>query len=125
MREERMAEALAAHVDGGGSRPFAGELDDLAEGEHTELTSLVQLANHLEMRMQLLQAPPAFVRSLREELVKEAERRMVERRRRRRLAVIGGAAAGVVVSIASLVGGIVVLIKWLRTRTQAQQASTA
>jgi hypothetical protein len=125
MREERIAEALAAHVEKGGVRTFTEEVTDLAEEERHEVESLVRLADCLEARMQPVQASPAFVQSLRQELVEVAERRIAERERRHRIAMISAAVAGAVVSVASLVGGIVVLIKWLRTRTEARQASTA
>ena len=123
MRQERMAEWVAAYTEGGGS--LASAMEELPECDRQELVSLLRLARHLDSHMPLLQAPSLFSQSLRQELVKEAERRMVRRRRRRRVALIGGAVAGIVVSIASVVGGIVVLVKWLRTRTEARQASTA
>ncbi len=125
MSQEQMAEWLATHTDGGGSPASTRAMDELPERDRHELASLVRLAQELESHMRLLQAPSVFAQSLRQELLREAERRMVRRRRRRRVALIGGAVAGVVVSIASLVGGIVVLVKWLRTRTEARQASTA
>lgn len=125
MREERIAEALAVHADRRDDRIFADETADLSEEERRELGSLIRVAECLEARMQPVGAPPAFVRSLGKELVEAAERRMTERERRHRIAVISAAVAGAVVSIASVVGGVVVLIKWLRTRTEARQASTA
>jgi hypothetical protein len=60
-----------------------------------------------------------------DELVREAKHRRLKREKRHRIAVISAAVAGGIVSIASLVGGIVVLVKWLRTRSEARQASTA
>lgn len=125
MREEKIAEALAIHTERRSVGPVAEQLADLTEEEHDELASLIGVADRLEMRMQPVQASPAFVRSLGQELVGAAEQHIAERRRRHRIAVISAAVAGAVVSIASVVGGIVVLIKWLRTRTEARQASTA
>jgi hypothetical protein len=125
MREERIAEALAIHTERRDGGPFAEQVADLTEEERGELTSLIEMADCLEARMQPVQASPAFVRSLGQELVGAAEERMAERRRRHRIAVISAAIAGAVVSIASVIGGIVVLIKWLRTRTEARHASTA
>jgi hypothetical protein len=124
MRKEGIAEVLAAYIERRGAETLADLKADLTEEERAELTSLVQLSDCLEARMQPVQASPAFVRSLRQELVGAAEGRMAERRRRHRIAMISAAIAGAVVSIASVVGGIVVLIKWLRTRTEARQAST-
>lgn len=124
MRKEEMAELLAAHTEERDVGASADRTADLTEEERDELESLVQLSDCLEARMQPVQASPAFVRSLGQELVEAAEHRIAEQRRRHRIAMIGAAVAGAVVSIASVVGGIVVLIKWLRTRTEARQAST-
>jgi hypothetical protein len=117
-----MAEALAAHLEGGdASASEAG----LSEEERAELASLVHLSDRLDARMRPLRPRSSFVRSLGEELVREAGRRVVKREKRRRIAVISAAVAGGLVSVASLVGGIVMLVKWLRTRSEARQASTA
>lgn len=120
-----MADVLAACLAASGGETLADEMAELTGREHEDLASLVCLAGQLDTRMRPLKAPPVFARSLRQELVREAERRFSMRQRRRRIALIGGAAAGAVVSIVSLVGGLVVLIKWLRTRTEARQASAA
>lgn len=125
MSEEQMAEALAVSLDASGC-PTAGDvMAELTEWQAEDLASLVLLAGHLDNRMQLRQAPSVFARSLRQELVREAERRIAARQRRRRIALIGGAVAGGVVSVASLVGGIIVLVRWLRTRTEARPMSAA
>jgi hypothetical protein len=150
MREERVRDALAACVEARGARAsdapapraeapraewpraewprgrgFDGASADLTDGERAELASLLFLADQLDERMQPLHPSPAFVRSLKAKLVEGARRQMVKRERRRRVAVIGAAVAGGLVSIASLAGGVVLLIKWLRTRTEARQASAA
>ncbi len=117
-----MAEALAAHLEG---RDVSASEASLSDEERAELTSLIHLSDCLDARMRPLRPSPSFVRSLGEELVREAERRMVKREKRRRIAVISAAVAGGLVSVASLVGGIVVLVKWLRTRSEARQASAA
>jgi len=129
MGEERIREALAAHVEGrirpgpaSQGAPVSGALTGEA---HTELASLDRLADLLSERMQPLRPSPVFVQSLGAELVEAAGRKMKSRERRRRVAVIGAAVAGAAVSVASLVGGVVVLIRWLRTRTAARQLSTA
>ena len=129
MREDRVRQALAAHVEGQGRPVLAGHGADagseLTEEEHAELASLARLADILTERMRPLRPAPAFVQSLGAELVEAAGRKMKSRERRHRVAVIGAAVAGAAVSIASLVGGVVMLIRWLRTRTAARQASTA
>jgi hypothetical protein len=121
-RSWSMAEALAVHVQEGADG--ASELG-LSGEERAELESLARVAHRLDARMRPLHPSPPFVRSLGEELVREAGRRIVRREKRRRIAVISAAVAGGLVSIASLVGGIVVLVKWLRTRSEARQASAA
>jgi hypothetical protein len=129
MREERVREALAAHVEGRGGQAPAERIVEMSRGmteeEQHELASLIVVADRLEERMERVQPSATFVQSLRAELVEEARRRTKSRERRHRVAVISAAVAGAAVSIASLVGGVVVLIKWLRTRTEARQASTA
>ena len=117
-----VAEALAAHVEGGQVHP---EGPDLSDEEQAELASLLYIADRLDAQMEPRRPSPAFVRSLGEELEREAEQCMARRKRRHRVAVISAAVAGGIVSVASLVGGVVVLVKWLRTRTEARQASTA
>ena len=125
MSDEQMAEALAVTLDASGCLTAADVTAELTERQLKDLASLVCLAGHLDDRMQRLRAPGVFTRSLREELVTEAERRIVVRQRRRKIALIGGAVAGGVVSVASLIGGVIVLIRWLRTRTEARQMSAA
>jgi hypothetical protein len=129
MREEMVREALASLVEGRGVQAPAGDGLDPSKGltdeERAELKSLILVADRLAERMQPVDPSPVFVRSLGAELVEEAGRQMVKRERRHRAAVISAAVAGAVVSIASVVGGVVMLIKWLRTRTDARQASTA
>jgi hypothetical protein len=122
------AQAPRADAPRAGKPPghgFDGASADLTDGERAELASLVFLADQLEERMQPLHPSPAFVRSLGAKLVEGVRRQMVKRERRRRVAVISAAVAGGLVSIASLAGGVVLLIKWLRTRTEARQASAA
>jgi hypothetical protein len=129
MREEKVREALAAHLERRAAEEPAGCVvgpsDDLADEERAELESLVFMSLRLEERMQPVHPSPGFVRSLGAELVEEAGHQVVKRERRHRVAMISAAVAGAVVSIASVVGGVVLLIKWLRTRTGAHQASTA
>lgn len=122
MGDERTAEASIIH---GQMRQGGLEDDpriDLTDAERAQVASLARLADRLQASMQLVHPSPAFVRSLREELVEEAEHRMTRRKRRQRVAMIGAAVFGSVVSVASVVGAIVVLVKWLRTRTQARHA---
>ena len=119
---EPMAQALAGCQEGGGCRPVVSHLSD---EDRTELQSLLHMSHRLDTRMVPLHPSPAFKESLGDELVREAKRRILKREKRHRIAVISAAVAGGIVSLASLVGGIVVLVKWLRTRSEARQASTA
>ncbi len=116
-----IAEALAAHLGGHETHPHTRHLP---AAQRADLASLLRLAERLDAHFQPLRPSPAFVRSLGTELVQEARRRQAQRKRRHRIAVISAAVAGGVVSVASLVGGIVVLVKWLRTRN-ARQTSAA
>lgn len=121
MDEERMAEALSAYVDGL-SEHYGVEL---SVKDREQMAPLFRLADRLQRTMRPMEPSQPFVRSLRDELEKEAQRQIVLRKRKRRFAMIGAAAVGSVVSVASLVGAIVVLVRWLRTRTQTHQASAA
>jgi hypothetical protein len=121
MDEERMTEALSAYVGG----LSEGSGIELPVKEREQLVPLLRLADQLQQTMRPVEPSLAFVRSLRDELEKEAQRQIALRKRKRRFAVIGAAAVGSVVSVASLVGAIVVLVRWLRTRTQTHQASAA
>ena len=117
-----MADLLATHLEEKSERPRAFELSG---GDRAELESLLTIARSLDERMTPRRPSPAFVRSLGRELVDEAGRRARRREKRRRIAVITAAIAGGLVSIASVVGGIVMLVKWLRTRSDARHPSTA
>ncbi|MGD8996900.1 MAG: hypothetical protein PVH80_02225 [Anaerolineae bacterium] len=129
MREKRVREALAAHVERRDAEaPVGGGLDEsagLTDAERAELASLILIADQLDERMRPVHPSPGFVRSLGTELVEEAKRRIVKRQQRQRVAMISAALAGAIVSVASLAGGVVLLIRWLRTRTAARQASAA
>jgi esterase/lipase len=132
MNEERIAQALAAYVDDyeyehkyENDEESKQAVRRLTESERKQLTSLTELSNRLQQRMHPVSPSPAFVQSLRDELVEEAEHHLSAREKRRRIAMISAAVAGSVVSIASVIGTIIVVVKWLRTRTRSRQASTA
>jgi len=117
-----VADLLAArHQDG--DAPILEP--DLTAEDRAELDALLLVARRLDARMKPRRPSPAFVRSLGDELMDEARRRIRRREKRHRIAVISAAVAGTVVSVASVVGGIVVLVKWLRTRSGARHPSTA
>lgn len=126
MRAERacdpMAELLSVHLEAGDETFLSS---DLSAEDRAELSSLLTIARSLDARMTPKRPAPAFVQSLGRELVDEAARRARQRNKRHRIAVITAAVAGGVVSVASVVGGIVMLVKWLRTRADGRQPSTA
>ncbi len=126
MSEERMAEALAAHVEGLTGRPGAVQPINLTNEERSRLTPLFQLAERLHRNMQPVQPSAAFVHSLGKELVDGAKRQITLAKRIRRAVLIGAAALGSLLSIASLVGAIIFVIVRLRERmqTRAIQAPT-
>ncbi len=117
-----VAQALAACQEEDGTCPAVSHL---SHEDRAELQSLLRISHRLDARMAPFHPSPAFRESLGDELMREAKHRMLKREKRHRIAVISAAIAGGIVSIASLVGGIVVLVKWLRTRSESRQASTA
>lgn len=121
MNEERLAEVLSNYTDGVAR---SQEAFDLTEEESRHLAPLFQLSEHLQRRMQPVEPSTAFVHSLRDELVEEARKRMAFRERIQRLVMIGAAALGSILSIVSVVGVIILLVKWLRARSPAHRAPT-
>jgi len=126
MNEQRMITALAAHADKLTGRLEAMQQVSVTDEEHNQLASLFQLAEQLHQSMPPIQPSAAFVRSLGRELMEQTGRQFALKKRWRRAMVIGAASVGSLVSIASLVGAIVFVIKQLRARaqTQALQAQT-
>ncbi len=120
MKKERMAEALAFHAEG-----LIGQRDDaeavtLADDEHTRLAPLFELAGRLKQSMQPVKPSATFVRTLGEELVERARRRIALTKRVRRGLLISAAALGSVLSVASVVGAIALVITRNRARAQAR-----
>jgi len=122
MKEKRAIEILAAHADTLTGRPKAMQSLDVKDEEHTQLAPLFQLAERLHQSMQPVKPSADFVRSLRRELVENARRQIKLKKRMRRVMVIGAAALGSLVSIMSVVGAAIFVIKRLRARAQALQA---
>ena len=122
MTDQRAVELLAAHADALIGRSEGLQQADMTDHERDQMTHLFQLAARLQQRMQPVQPPAAFVRSLKAELINSARRQAVLTERKRRSVLIGAAAVGSVVSIASVVGAIVFLVPRLRARAQARVA---
>nr|HID13441.1 hypothetical protein [Anaerolineae bacterium] len=120
MNKRRMAEVLAAHAEGLTGRPEAIQQINMTDEERGRLTPLFQLAERLQQSMQPVQPSAAFVRSLGRELVDNAKRQIMLTKRLRRAVMIGAAALGSLVSIASVVGAIILVVVRLRARAQAR-----
>jgi len=124
MDEKKLVEALSAYTDNLTRSSDAPLPPALTDEERKELTPLFRLSQRLQQNMQLVHPSPSFVHSLRDELVKESRRRIALRERIRRIVMIGAAALGSILSIVSVVGGIVLLVKWLRARSSTPRAPT-
>jgi predicted ATP-dependent protease len=125
MNEERVAEALAAYVDETTGHGRARPEINLTDEERRRLAPLVQLSKQLQQNMKPVSPSAAFVRSLGRELTHRAEQQIALTKRLRRAIVIGAAALGSLLSIASVVGAIVLLIARLRARARARALHTA
>jgi hypothetical protein len=124
MDEKRKAELLAVYVESLSGGPAAVRKIELTEEEREHLAPLFQLAERLQQSIRPVRPAPAFARSLGNELVNDARRQLTLRKRTRRVMMIGAAAVGSLVSIASVVGAIIFLIRRLRAQTQTQHAPT-
>jgi len=125
MTEEHVTEVLAAYTEGLIEQSETALLFNVTEEEHNRLAPLFQLAERLQQSMRPVQPSAAFVRTLGRELVDNARRRIMVTKRLRRAALIGAAALGSLLSIASVVGAIVLVVARLRARAQATRAIQA
>jgi hypothetical protein len=85
-----------------------------------QLAPLFQLAEQLQQGLQPVQPSASFVRSLGKELASSAAHQVILARRMRRGVLIGAAAVGSLVSIASIIGAIVLVVVRLRARAHAR-----
>jgi len=122
MSKKRVTEVLAAHAESLIGLAEHPEQPDLTDRERSEVTPLFQLAERLHANMQPVQPPVAFIRSLKEELVEHARQHVAVTMRVRRSVLIGAAALGSILSVASVVGALLILVPRLRARTQARVA---
>ena len=124
MNKKHMVEALTAHAEklvGRSDHITSNDLaNDLTNEERKQLTPLIQLSERLHQNLKPIQPSAAFVSSLGKELKGQAQRQIAMRKRKRRVLVISAAAVGSVVSIASIVGAILLVIARLRARSQTQ-----
>jgi hypothetical protein len=124
MDERHVVQMLAAHAEGLINRRENMQQIKMMDEEHSRIGPLFQLAERLQQSMQPVQPSATFMRSLGQELVDNAQRQIMLTKRLRRAMLIGAAALGSLLSIASVVGAIVLVITWLRGRAQAQTIHT-
>jgi len=108
MNASNISDLLARHADGL-MNPSSTSLKTPATcmTETDSVLPLLSLAELLHTHMKPVYPRPAFVHKLRSELVENDRRRMAVARRMRRILTIGAAVLGSVVSIASVVGAII------------------
>jgi len=124
MDEKREAEILAVYVEGLSGQPAAVRQIELTEEEREHLAPLFQLSERLQRSLRPVRPSPTFVHSLGRELVDDTGRQFALSKRTRRVMMIGAAAVGSLVSIVSVVGAIVFLMRRLRAQVQTQHAPT-
>lgn len=122
--ERRADEVLAAHAETLIGRQEAMEQIHVTDSEHAQLASLFDLAKHLQASMPPVRPPSGFVHSLSRELARSAQHQIAAAKRLRRGILIAAAAAGSLISIASIVGAIILLVSHLRARARASTPST-
>lgn len=120
MRKKRAANVLIAHADELIGRPKAMHNLEVTDAERAQLAPLFQVAERLRNDMILVKPSAAFIHSLGKELANTAKHQIAVTRRMRRGVLIGAAAVGSLVSIASIVGAIVLVVMRLRARAQAR-----
>lgn len=122
MTEEQTAELLAVYVD----QLISGEetaLDvEMTPQEREEIEALFQLSARLQRNLNPVQPSRDFTQALKDDLVEKAQRQIEAQKKRRKVTIIGAAALGSVVSIASLIGAIVLLVKRLKGKSRTQVA---
>lgn len=99
-------------------------MDGIGVGSTAEQSKLTldELSERLRCALTPVQPNPAYVRSLREEIVGRARQAAPDDGSSRRTALIAAAAVGSVISIASVVGAVVFFITRRRAHLGAAQA---
>jgi len=120
MIEQRVVELLAAHGDSLVGRPQALRRANPSPQEREQLAQFFMLAENLKESMPPVAPSPAFVDSLRRELVASSGVYVKRAKRTRRSVLIGAAAVGSVLSIASVVTAIVLMVSRARSRSGAR-----
>jgi hypothetical protein len=122
--DRRTNEVLAAHAEALIGHQEAMEQVHVTDSERAQLASLFDLAEHLQESMPPVRPPSGFVHSLSRELSRSAQHQIAAARRLRRGILIAAATVGSLISIASIVGAIILLISHLRSRSRASTSST-
>lgn len=123
--ERRVDDVLAAHAEALMGRQEIMEELHVTDSERAELASLFDLAEHLQESMPPVQPPSGFVHSLSRELARSAQHQVEAARRLRRSILIGAATVGSLISIASIVGAIILLVAHIRSRSRTSTPSTS
>jgi hypothetical protein len=122
--ERRADEVLAAHAEALIGHQEAMEQIHVTDSEQAQLASLFDLAKHLQESMPPVRPPSGFVHSLSRELSRSAQHQIAAAKRLRRRILIAAAAVGSLISIASIVGAIILVVSHLRARSRASTSST-
>ena len=122
--ERRVDDVLAAHAEALIGHREAMEEIHVTDSERAQLASLFDLAEHLQESMPPVRPPSGFVHSLSRELARSAQHQIEAARRLRRGILIAAAAVGSIISIASIVGAIILLVSRIRARSRASTPST-
>ena len=125
MRQKRIIQLLATHADTLVIDPASAGQICLGKKAELEVGPLFSLAEKLQQTMKPIQPRTPFVRELKNDLAHRAQRRMATNRRMKNVFVIGAAITGALLSVASVVGAIVLLIKTLHQRTQRRALLSA
>jgi len=122
MRQRLIANLLATHADTPIVDPVSAGQIKLSKKEEQEIKPLFELAAKLQETMRPVQPRTPFVKELKNDLMYRARRRLAVNKRKRSIFVIAAAIVGSLVSIASVVGAVVLLVKTIHERTQARAA---
>jgi hypothetical protein len=123
--DRRVDDVLAAHAEALIGHQEALDEAQVTDSERAQLASLFNLAEHLRESMPPVRPPSGFVRSLSRELSRSAQYQIAAARRLRRGILIAAATVGSIISIASIVGAIILLVSRIRARSRASTSSTS
>jgi len=123
MREKRITDLLATHADTLIIDPASAGRIHLGKKAELEVRPLFDLAERLQHTMKPVQPRTPFVQELKNDLAHRAQRHMAANKRMKNVFVVGAAVVGSLVSVASVIGAIVLLIKTLHQRTHRRNTA--